>query len=306
MIKLSESICCKSDLKKKLVRLETSIEAFSGFTSVPVTLFSPQHEIVWEFSKQEKFCIANEAYENSCSGCRRLLKEAMCESENEIDAHSFICHTGLLNICKPFYSNGNLIGYFIAGPVAMGRDKAKVVADFYERVSRETVDMPRLMTMTQNLKVYSPEDIEHLSRIFSDILEAVFLKNNAESEGRAIYSQAPLPEIDYNGRSNVIYNALMFIRLHFREITSLAEIAAYVHVSKSYLSTLFKKETGESIVDFVNRLRLEAAAWELSNTGKDITEIALSVGYSESSYFSHLFREKYDCSPTDYRKTQEE
>lgn len=290
-----------------LMRMESSIEAFSRFTSIPVTLFSSTFKIIWEFNKPAKFCITNDTYENSCSNCRSTLAESMkraASTNEEID--TFICHTGLWNICYVLRYEGKILGYFIAGPVAMGRNKEETISDFYEKVSKEKINIPLLMTMTNNLNVYTPDDVVNLSKIFKDIILSSFIskqKYNNKTSKLNLNEQLPsLPEIEYNGKSNVVYNALLYINNNYSTITHLSEISDYVHVSKSYFSSLFKKEVGVSIVDYFNNIRLTAAKWALENTDKDITDIAFSVGYRESSYFSKLFKQKFGINPRDYRK----
>lgn len=291
-----------------LEELENSVTAFSRFTSVPVTFFSPSFEIRWEFNKTSKFCITNASYENPCSKCRKTLTRAMEESASHREITTFICATGLVNICYAFYYEGALSGFFVAGPVAMGKDRDRTIADFYQKVQEETIDIPLLMTMTNNLNVYSPEDVEHLAKIFLDILTAPQVPKASQSPSPADLAHGstaryePPDFIQYTGSSDVIYNALAYIREHFRTITNLEQVASYVHVSRTYLSILFKKETGISIVDYFHRLRLDAALWELEHTDSNITSIALSVGYRESSYFSKLFKERYGKSPREMRQ----
>ena len=159
-------------LIRRLEDLESSIAAFSRFTSIPVTFFSPAFELQWEFNKTAKFCITNRSYENPCSKCRTSMAEAMAGASDAPEGSTFICATGLVNICCPFFCKGGLAGYFIAGPMAMGRDHNRVISEFYEKVQEESIDMPLLMTMTNNLNVYSPDDVDNLSKIFYDVLRA--------------------------------------------------------------------------------------------------------------------------------------
>ena len=294
---------CSRELQEILGRMEYSVSAFSRFTSIPVTMFSPSFEILWEVNRAAKFCITNTAYTNPCSRCRARLAGEMKAAEEKADPSAFLCETGLLNLCYVLQFKGRTEGYFIAGPVAMGKDRTRAIADFYEKVPEEKIDVPLLMTMTNNLNVYTPEEVDDLSRMFTDVLNAAFAEPEAGGAGgaeEADRAKIP-PEYEYSGRSNVIYNAAAYIQRHFRSITSLSEIADYVHVSRSYLSTLFKKETGIPIVDYVNGLRLAEAERELTGTRRDITDIALSVGFREASYFSRLFKKRYGMNPREYR-----
>ena len=303
MIHLYEAVQAKDQTERKLLEdMQTSITAFSRFTTIPITFFSPSFEMLWEMNRTSKFCITNASYENPCSRCRKTLTEAMKRSTQRLDSSTFICATGLINIVLAFHLKGRLAGYFIAGPVAMGKDPSKAISEFYAKVQEETIDMPLLMTMTNNLNVYSPYDVENLARIFQDILRQYNSEGSENDPGAGQLPFTPDPVINYQGNSDVIYNAIAYIQEHFRTITNLSEVAGYVHVSRSYLSSLFRKETGISIIEYFQRIRLQAAEWELRNTDKNITAVALSVGFRESSYFSKLFSEQHGITPTEFRK----
>ncbi|WP_052339659.1 AraC family transcriptional regulator [Gorillibacterium massiliense] len=69
-----------------------------------------------------------------------------------------------------------------------------------------------------------------------------------------------------------------------------------------YLCQIFKKYAGMSILSYVHRLRIQRAQYLLRSSGQEIKEIAESVGFEDSYYFSRLFKRIVGASPTDYRK----
>lgn len=78
-------------------------------------------------------------------------------------------------------------------------------------------------------------------------------------------------------------------------------LSSHLHVSPTYFSTIFKRETEMSFVNFLTAVRLEKAV-KLLNTTEDKTYIiAEKVGYSEANYFSYVFKKKYGVSPSRYR-----
>lgn len=101
---------------------------------------------------------------------------------------------------------------------------------------------------------------------------------------------------------NIIQRAVSYIERHYAERCSLQDVAAHVFLNHKYLGQLFKRERGESFIDFVTRIRLERAAIYLSNSNLSITEIARSCGYDDPNYFSTVFRKKYQLTPNEYRK----
>ena len=69
------------------------------------------------------------------------------------------------------------------------------------------------------------------------------------------------------------------------------------------MSTLLRKEIGKSFSEILLEQRMERAVILMRGTSLPINEIALLLGYSNSSNFYKAFREYYDCSPRDYIKS---
>lgn len=90
--------------------------------------------------------------------------------------------------------------------------------------------------------------------------------------------------------SKDITRAITYIREHFKEDINLREVAGYIGLSENYLSNLFKKETGENMVTYMNRCRIELAKELITNTGMKVYEIAEEVGFKNTTYFSTIFK----------------
>lgn len=82
-------------------------------------------------------------------------------------------------------------------------------------------------------------------------------------------------------------------------------ISDYLHISPSYLSTIFKKGKQESLITYLTDVRLEKAIELLHTTQDKSYMIAEKVGYTDANYFSYVFKKKYGVSPTRYRKNLE-
>ncbi|REK75147.1 response regulator [Paenibacillus paeoniae] len=82
----------------------------------------------------------------------------------------------------------------------------------------------------------------------------------------------------------------------------LMDLAKAVGYSESYLSVLYKKETGETIMDSITRYRLKKAKELLKDKTLKIYEISEAVGYTDSNYFGKFFRKIEGIYPQEYRK----
>ncbi len=85
---------------------------------------------------------------------------------------------------------------------------------------------------------------------------------------------------------------------------SLELIADELHYSPNYLGTTFKKETGNSLNSYILSLRIEEAKELLVNSDLKSTDIAMSTGFSSSSYFAFSFKKAVGMSPREYRKSK--
>lgn len=93
-----------------------------------------------------------------------------------------------------------------------------------------------------------------------------------------------------------------YIASHQNEELSLNVIARELNYSKFYMGRVFAETTGITIHKYIKECRLKAAANQLAETDRSITEIALDAGYGSHQAFTRAFGKYYQCSPQDYRK----
>ncbi len=98
----------------------------------------------------------------------------------------------------------------------------------------------------------------------------------------------------------IVKKAIAIIKEDLQTQYTLTSIAQAIHVSPSYLSRLFKKETGYNFVDYVNYLRIEEAK-RLFSTFHKVGDIGPLVGFENSKYFSQVFKRYTGQTPQQYR-----
>lgn len=102
-----------------------------------------------------------------------------------------------------------------------------------------------------------------------------------------------------------ISEAITFIKEHLGENLTLSIVAEHVNFSKNYFSQLFKQNTGENLVDYVARLRINRAKELLLNSNYKVYEIAGTVGFESQHYFNRLFKSLVGLTPTEYRNIKQ-
>ncbi len=103
----------------------------------------------------------------------------------------------------------------------------------------------------------------------------------------------------------IIEKAKKFIQDEYRnEDMSLQLVASNVNVSSNHFSAIFRKETGETFIDYLTRVRMENAKELLTCTSMKTSEIGFEVGYRDPHYFSYIFKKTIGMSPKEYRRTK--
>lgn len=106
-----------------------------------------------------------------------------------------------------------------------------------------------------------------------------------------------------NGETGaVVDRAKAFIEEHIQGPVSRNQVAESVHLTPEYLSRVFRKETGRSLIEYITDVKMEAAQELLSHSDLPVSQIAAQLGYGNFAYFSQLFRTRFQESPSDYRK----
>lgn len=100
---------------------------------------------------------------------------------------------------------------------------------------------------------------------------------------------------------NYVNAARLYMRSHLDSDVKIADVARHVGISMSRLHALFKKETGLTPNDFLQRLRIEKAETLLCATNTPVTRIALDLGFSSSQYFATCFRKYTGMAPAEFR-----
>lgn len=102
--------------------------------------------------------------------------------------------------------------------------------------------------------------------------------------------------------SSLIGRARSYIYDNYNnEDISLNQVAASVNISPNHFSSVFKKETGETFIEFLTRVRMDKAKELLETTDLKSQEIGYKIGYRDPHYFSYIFKKTQNITPRQYR-----
>jgi len=105
----------------------------------------------------------------------------------------------------------------------------------------------------------------------------------------------------HNAVQDAYNKSLLFIRDHYTEGISVADVARGIGYSVSYFGYVFKKNRGISANRYISDLQLAKATELLRSTAFSVSDIAERVGFGDANYFSTAFKARYGLSPRQYR-----
>ena len=136
--------------------------------------------------------------------------------------------------------------------------------------------------------------VELLTSLFSQILICLFRE--------ALYKKGTRPLGNIGNGEMLSYQIMSYIDKNLYEINSLEDISRELKYNYAYLSSLFKRVTGSTILSYYQRKKLEGARLFLLEENAKITEIADRLGYSSPYTFIRAFKTEYGISPKQYSK----
>ena len=102
-------------------------------------------------------------------------------------------------------------------------------------------------------------------------------------------------------QSDVVFKTTNYIKSNCSKKLSLDSLAREVYLSKSYLSSVFKNETGMSITAYINKVRVEKSKRLLLENNASLSHISSLCGFKDQSYFTKVFKKETGVSPKRYR-----
>lgn len=172
---------------------------------------------------------------------------------------------------------------------------------------RERKNMTMVMNVlfrkaVQKAKVH-PAHIDEVSTAFAKRIENCRNINEMyQISGEMLRKYCMLVQnYSMRGYSEMIEGVINYIDFHLSEAINLKLLADHFSLNASYLSRLFKKETGKTLTDYMNEKRIESSLVFLTTTNLPVWEVASRVGIYDENYFSRIFKKIKGITPREYR-----
>jgi two-component system response regulator YesN len=160
-------------------------------------------------------------------------------------------------------------------------------------LSRAAVEAKAELEMVLGLNF---EYIQEIGKLKSIEELCIWIVKVLDRFTESVYENRNIKNVD------IIRKVREFIRSNYKKKITLQDISKAVYLSPYYLSHIFKKETGSTILEYLTKVRIEEAKKLLENTSWSSTQIAFEVGYPDQSYFCKVFKKIEGISTSDYKE----
>lgn len=148
-------------------------------------------------------------------------------------------------------------------------------------------------------------DVEIITNKYNKILEKGLTNNKLCNIGEKMlleYSNSILTSQNYC-EHELVDKALDYINKNYYKKLSLEDVADRLHISRNYLCSLFKEETGYKFCEYINIQRVNRAKELILENKKNLEYISYECGFNSQSHFCTTFKKFVGCTPKAYKKT---
>ena len=225
-----------------------------------------------------------------------ILKESEMIIHKSGEIHSLSC---IKNIAPDvtiigFECKADELDVFSEGPVLLSSEQQKILTEVIKEgrtVFKAPYDIPNLKDMKKR-KDY-PFGADQMIKIK---LETLFIDLVRSRQTKVLEEHSD----DFDPKMLEVYN---YIKKNLREKITLSELCFLFGTNKTTLCSGFKKTYGDTVIGYINTLKIKEAKKLMREGNYNLTQISSVLRFSSLHYFSRLFKKQEKVSPTDYIKT---
>lgn len=270
-------------------------KAFAGATELPLHFAAAgiaAADTTARRGEANPLCVVLAESSETCKRCLRGHRHEPGAHGGEFG--TVTCFAGVCETSIPVRVGEKVIGFLQTGGVALRAPSARQFRSVATQVLAwgANVDLKRVEDAYYHSRVLPKEKyaaMVKLIEIFSKHLSIVANQLSIEASD----AEPPL-----------VRRARAYIAEHQREPVDLKGVAKAVHVSTFYFCKMFKRSTGLTFTDYLNRVRVERAREHLLKPHVRVSEVAYEVGFHSLTHFNRSFLRIVGQSPTVYRRNR--
>lgn len=198
-----------------------------------------------------------------------------------------------------------LWGFVICNSIDVSQQRIYLSRSYLENIFNQLLEPQFNITVS----VWDALDMEQLSKIryFDTFLRSAssddksLVTTPVKTDMNRFTTEPSAFSEDGEGVHQSIEASIQYIEKNIRRTISLSKVAQEVFLSPSYLSRIFKKVLDVNFIDYVNNRKIAIASEKLALTKLPVNYIANQIGFSQTSYFTKIFKQRTGLTPSEYR-----
>ncbi len=257
--------------------------------------FRPESHDFWELVYADKNSIIEGA-----EGTRVCVDEGEVIFHKPNELHSLAANgKDAPNVfVLSFVCKSRAMRFFEGRKIRLNKNLARFIYMIAEEGKR-TFDLPRFDPNLTKMQLLDNPTLggQQLIKNYLEILLVQMMREETEKEGaNAIFLR------EEEGNESLTARTIAYMKENLDKKLSVAEICEQVHYNKSYLFRIFKKDTGNTVMEYFTRLKIEQAKRHLREGKLNVTQIAEALAFDTPNYFTKTFRRITGYSPLQYKK----
>ena len=226
------------------------------------------------------YCVYVKTFDVAHNHCvERLCK---VHQKGATGSYCGVCYAGVKEYVYPFRNGDSVVGF-----ISVSGYQSECPDSYIERTSKNySIPIDNLRTAYSSLKCKMPEKsyVDTLIYPLISMLELAYIRNGEEKE------------------ETWLDGVIRYVKQYHTQDITLDHLCDHFGCSRSRISHIFKSTMGVNFREYLTDLRLTDAESLLKYSDLTVTEIAYSVGFCDSNYFSSVFKKRYQISPKRYRQ----
>jgi AraC-like DNA-binding protein len=226
----------------------------------------------------------------TCDDCHKKCiesdREGFYNSQRLATSYTYKCHMGLTENVTPVVCDGKIVGYIMMGQ--------KLMRDDYDNVKNNIMSFPdplkrgEMLAALDKMKYTSLDELNAVRNLVDMCASYLRMKKLIK------YKETPVSvQLEH------------YISEHISEDMDIKKLCKEFKMSKSSLYLISTKNFGKGITEYVAEIRMNKAAELLRTTADPVSSVAEAVGYSDSNYFTKVFKKHFGIPPLAWRKSLE-
>lgn len=266
-----------------LKKIESLISNFYQLTNLVISFCDTTFTHITSSDHLSSFCscIANK-YSKHCKECDLYHLMEARKSQKKL---TYLCHAGVAESIIPIFYDNTIIAYIIMGQYRDEAEKYTSLDKMLEATKNLDIDKQTLIENYKQLPTFSDRQLEAAFHIIDQLITLMWKNELLKPDTNSIYAK-----IDY------------YIDSHLTDKIQVEDLCSEFFMSKNTLYKMFQQNYNMPISEYIIYRRLNYSINLLKNTKLAITAISDLCGFSDSNYFTRIFKKKLGISPSTYRK----